>query len=271
MSGFIGVKARRTKEAGLCLAVFCMALSCSFNVPQKVRVKTEADFSTGVSIPGFDLKKYFSIQTIKDALGEDNENLAVYDYREPGSATQNFLIHYKIDPISLKVNAADFNFKPTPLDGFDITIPIPDFTEISPAPIGVTLPIVLPSPLYSLSSLPKGLTIHINSTITPSPSAISLDVPDINFPSSPVFTAVLDSTDGGYISIGPANKCNLDNLTISLGNTPLTGVRKQEGADRYWHYSLNRKTVTDTSKLTLGGTITTTDIINESLSIGVSV
>ncbi|MDR1788195.1 MAG: hypothetical protein LBR16_07085 [Treponema sp.] len=249
---------------GLAGGAFLLAAAgaCSFTPPERLKIKAKAEADVAADTPLFDVQQYFSIADIRDKLG-GGDNLHVYDYREPDSDTQNFLIHYHVDPINLQVDPTSFTFIGTD-DGIDedpddeelilekeaFSIPLPNFSGMSTNPV-------------TLSTNGDSSPIDITLSIPNDPDDSTHPYKLIDFSTDMGFQGTFEAViNEGYIEIrgNPAN-------AFKSSPVPVLGIVEGENYDNPidltatsvsggWRYSLAGKTLTSTSILQISGQVT---------------
>lgn len=235
-----------------------LALSCGYEIPEKVSVKMQADYAFGIGQIRQTFTDYLSKKTISDAMGKSQKTkFKVYDYNPSGaSKEQQYLMDFNIAeiPIDASSHFSGMGFS-SKIKGmkFDRTVKTPDLTQ-APVKKQVQLPNINESVRQSARF--GALPLHVPEGVsTPFAS------PDLNINIlKPEFKTMTFSAGSLILHIQPANTPSQNfstAFTITLKDAAGNPITQQSGVDIARGASvqlpLQGKTIPQKMKLAISG------------------
>lgn len=227
----------KNKKILICsiILIISMVVSCSWQLPETVSVKTQADYKFGIANINKSLDEYLDVKKIIEGSGAGNGKVKVYDYfpgqKDPN--TQHYLIKVGLAEIPLDLNSImsqiDLTSNLKAME-FNQNIVVPSFTI--PA---------LTKDIY----MPGGLNGNLPTEVDPEPVTVTVDLQDVlagtgitecqisagsielslsGFNSDATCTFKLKSEGGLTINEQTAanGKIDLAGTTLAAGNSKIT-------------------------------------------------
>lgn len=235
-----------------------LALSCGYEIPEKVSVKMQADYAFGIGQIRQTFTDYLSKKTISDAMGKSQKTkFKVYDYNPSGaSKEQQYLMDFNIAeiPIDASSHFSGMGFS-SKIKGmkFDRIVKTPDLTQ-APVKKQVKLPNINESVRQSarFGTLP----LHV-----PEGVSAPFSSPDLNINIlKPEFKTMTFSAGSLILHIQPTNTPSQNfstAFTITLKDAAGVSITQQSGVDIARGASvqlpLQGKTIPQKMKLAISG------------------
>ncbi len=169
----------------LFVSVF-LAFSCSddFGIPEKIYIKTNAQYNYSIGNFTQDLAEYLSVDTLKDTITSTGTNMKFYDYNPGGkSSVQQYLIDMPISeiPINFGKYLENMDFTESLKNmSFDQKITVPDISVGSLGTQKIDLPDIN-GKIRSAASISGGTVPLPGSGTIPSASVpVSISNPTFN-------------------------------------------------------------------------------------------
>ncbi len=236
-----------------------LALSCGYEIPEKVSVKMQADYTFGIGQIRQTFTDYLSKKTISDAMSASKKTkFKVYDYNPGGkSDAQQYLMDFNISEIPIDVGSyfsgMGFSSKIKGMN-FSRTVKTPDLTQ-APVKKQVQLPDIN-------ESVRKSAEFQTSTLPVPEGAGTEFRSPDVPINlSKPEFTAMSFAAGSLILNIYPTNAPTQNfstAFTVTLKDaagvpiTQQTGVNIAQGAKA--QLPLQGKTLPPQMKLSITGT-----------------